>query len=238
MKEKLGLPIVRIEKFDPDLQLGQLSKLYQEVFAGPPWNEYTQCMSCSEFFGLNTNSRDICGNCGNELVLAYPEDKTKKYILKEIAKPESSSFIAKQGDEIVGFVWGYVYETPFDFVKEKYRTLEMQDKIRDLLTEEDIREKFFYFSECGVSENERGKGISNLLSNKLIQETKKMGLPLVMRTNWKSPMVAVAESFYMKQLIGPKAKVDRFRNVINLGGEIVNNFQDIEIEERVLFVLK
>lgn len=237
--EKLFIePQPRIETFNPKADLQQVTMLYAQVFAGPPWNEYTKCTGCFEFFGLQTKPEDLCGNCGNQLVLAYPEKETKEYILKEKNRPNSICILAKDGDEIIGFAWGYTYASPVNFVEQKYRTQEMKDKIVQLFQADGISCDFFYFSECGVKEDKRGRNISNLLAEALFRRSKILNLPVILRTNWQSPMMAVAERFGMRQIMGPCVEIDRLDRSIRTTGNVVNDFSDSEIEERVLFVLQ
>jgi len=228
----------QIEMFIPERDMIATAKLYAEVFADSPWNEYTRCVGCMEFFGLQSRPGDCCGNCGKELVLAYPIDETRQYIEDESRRPDGSIFIMKKDEEIVGFAWGFSYPSIDDFVKEKYRTQQMQDKIKKMLEKSGVINAFFYFSECGIRMDQRGNGFSNLLSGFLFKEAGKTGLPIVLRTNCESPMVAVAQRFGMTQVMGPIVEIDRInKNILTKNGA-VNDFVDSEIEERVLFVLK
>lgn len=227
-----------VENFVPWVDLGITADLYAEIFAGPPWNEYTNCGGCKKFFGLQTKPGDNCGSCGMELALAYPFEETKEYIIDETSRNNSSVFLMKKNDELVGFVWGYSYDSTEDFVKEKYRTPEMQSKIKDVLAQNNVAQAFYYFSECGIRIDQRGNGFSNTLSGLLIQEGRKTKLPIVMRTNWESPMVAIAQRFGMTQIMGPLTEIDKNEKRVLLKNGSVNNLRDSEIKERVLFVLK
>lgn len=228
----------KIETFNPETDLTPLAELYARVFAGPPWNEYTMCTGCEKFSGLSTNPGDDCISCGKMLVLAYPIEKTKNYIAKEAHRDNAVAFTMSIKDELIGFVWGYTYNSPDEFVKEKYKTPFMQNGIKNLLTNIGIENKFFYFSEVGIRNDQRGKGFSNSLSKLLFKESKIMNLPVVMRTNWESPMVVVANRFGMTQFMGPKTMIDRISRKILRTRKTANDFLDTEIEQRVLFVLK
>lgn len=194
----------KIEKFDAEKDLASVAELYAQVFAAPPWNEYTVCAGCEKFSGLSTNPGEDCSNCGGILNLAYPTEKTKDYITKDAARDDAAIFVMKVNNELVGFVWGYSYNSPDDFVNEKYKTSLMRNGIKDLLTNIGVENKFFYFSEIGIRNDQRGKDFSNILSQLLFQRSSRMKLPVVMRTNWESPMVAVANRFGMSQIMGPK----------------------------------
>lgn len=239
MKEFEYKPVEpKIEKFNAEKDLAKVAKLYGEVFADPPWNEYTRCLGCKEFFGLQTKPGGCCANCGKELALAYPIEETKRGVLDETGRISSIAFVMKRNEDIIGFSWGFSYPSTGDFVQGKYRSLEMQSRIKDVLAKNSVTQEFFYFSECGVKIDQRGKGFSNLLSESLLREAEKTKLSIVMRTNWESPMVAVAQRFGMTQIMGPMMEIDKARKTIVPKKGAVNNFIDMEIEERVLFVLK
>ncbi len=228
----------KVEKFNPEQDLIKISELYAEVFAGPPWNEYVRCMDCKEFFGLGRKPEDRCSNCSGNLTLAYPLDETKRYVMDETQRKNASAFTMKDGNNLIGFVWGFAYPSANEFAKEKYRTPQMQNAITRLLEANGVTGTFFYFSECGVRVDQRGKGFSSLLSGLLLEEASKTKLPTVMRTNWESPMVAVAQRFQMKQIMGPTMEIDKVRRTIVSKKGTVINFTDMEIEERVLFMLQ
>src|SRR3989344_3515203 len=220
---------------------GELAELYADVFAGPPWNEYTQC-ACNKYFGRETRAGDICpdGECQNRSILvpAYPRIETGEKIKKECARPDAVTFVIKKGQDIVGFSWGFSYQSPEEFAIEKYRTDGVRNKMVNLLTQYGVSSKFFYFSECGVKETERGNGYSNLLAKLLVDQARNNNLPLVMRTNWQSPMVAVARKFDMQQVMGPEVYIDNLSKTITQTSNIVNGIRDSEIGDRVLFVIQ
>ena len=228
----------KLETFNPETDLTPVANLYAQVFAGPPWNEYTVCSGCEKFSGLSTNPGEDCTSCGKMLTLAYPVEKTKNYIIKDANRDDAVGFIMKINSELAGFVWGYSYDSVDDFVNEKYKTSDMKSGIRELLANNGIVNKFFYFSEIGVREDQRGKGFSNFLSGLLLKEAREKNLPVIMRTNWQSPMIVVANNFGMIQIMGPHVEIDRNSRKITNTGQVVNNFMDSEIGERVLFVIR
>jgi hypothetical protein len=239
MKEFISKPAgIKLEKFVIEKDLVSTAKLYAEVFAGPPWNEYTKCMGCNDFFGLESKPKFPCNNCGKELTLAYPTDETEQHIVNEISRKNASIFVMKKQDSLIGFVWGFSYQSSDDFVIEKYLKPQMQKEIILLLGRNGIADEFFYFSECGIKTDQRGNKLSNILSEALIKEAQKTGLSIVLRTNYASPMVAVAERFGMTQIMGPRVEIDKTNMKILAGNESVINFTDSEIEERVLFMLQ
>jgi len=225
---------INIEPFNLENDLANTASLYANIFSGPPWNEYTQCTVDKIFFGKETKPGELCNKCGSELVLAYPLDETKDYIKKEYSRPNSSFLIAKSRTELIGFAWGFIYNQPSDFVTEKYRTEEMQQRVIKTLENNGVSSNFFYFSEAGVIGNFRGRGLSNQLSGKLIDQAKILNCPIVMRTNCLSPMVKIAQNVGMDLVYGPITRVDSIKKEFLRTGTF-KNFLDIENSDRVLF---
>lgn len=208
---------------ESEQELMQLADLYALVFADAPWNEFTRSLECNSFFGRETSVGDVCPNCGDNLVEAYPQKETSSYINKELLKPNSILSLVKNDGEIIAFAWGFSIQNPELLASQKYQTVDMKRSIVGTLEANSVSGSFFYFSECGVSPNERGKGLSNQLSAAMINQAATLGQPLVMRTNFQSPMVKVAARFGMRQIMGPTPTG-------------VVNFLDIENTDRVMFV--
>lgn len=212
-----------------------LARTYEQVFAGPPWNEFKVCTGdgCGKSFGLEAKGQDICP-CDKKAMLSafYPRVETLESIKKETEREGAKIEVKYAEDgEIIGFVWGYPTR-PEEFVKEKYKTDDGRTQITNLLSNQGIIGDFFYFSETGILPEFRGKGLSNEFAKIMVDAAFDTYLPLVMRTNWQSPMVAVAQRFNMQQIMGPKSVA---RNgEIYATGEIIN-MRDPENIERVLF---
>ncbi len=216
--------------------MSELAKTYEVVFAGPPWNEYKKCTgdSCDKTFGLETKGQDVCP-CPEDALLEpfYPRRETLSAISKETSKPGAIvDKKRKEAGELIGFAWGFPTSVE-DLVAEKYKTETGQELIKQVLNESGVVENVFYFSETGVKPENRGQGISNIFAQTMVSESERLGIPLVMRTNWQSPMVAVAQKFGMQQVLGPE--------VIRQNGEIrktgnTRGAMDPENRDRVLYI--
>lgn len=219
--------------------LEELTNVYADVFAGPPWNEYTQCSTQGTFYGKETKPGENCSCCNMQLALAYPFLETKEYITKELQRPDATLVLLRNGKDIAGFSWGFSYENPEAFAQEKYKTVEMQNTIKDLLIQQGIEGKFYYLSESGIKDDPqlRGRGISNQFHSLRLAEAKKLGIPALQRTSCEGPMYRTS-SKYMQQIMGPEVRVDTIARSFTRTGTIVNNCLDKEIEPRVLFVVK
>lgn len=236
-REKQPYQGITIEQIDPRKNLyalRQLAQIYADAFAGPPWNEYTRCTTeVVTFFGRGNMPGTLCPNGDGKLVLAYPLEDTMKYISKEMDRPNSTMFIGKDHGKIIGFSWGYTYNEPKEFALDKYTTPEMQEKVTALLKANGL-EQFYYFSETGISDEYRGHGIANQFYDVRMKNAKALGFPIIVRTNCESPMMAVATRSNFTQIMGPAMIVDGARRIIQPTNRIIN-FQDTEIERRVLF---
>jgi hypothetical protein len=209
--------------------------LYAKVFAGPPWNEFCRCSCCNKFYGQEQSIGLPSPCCSESLIEAYPLAETSDYIIKELAEKNALlTYLVNFNNEIFGFAWGY-QSTPQQFAGEKYQTQEMRQTIINLLNSAGLHEELpiYYFSECGVEENNRGKGCANILTQEIIETAKFLGLPLLMRTNCQSPMVAVAQKFGMKQFFGPEMI---YQNSQIITTERIINGTDLENPNRVLFI--
>lgn len=237
-QEQAPLEPAIIKNLDPlaEEDIMQTALLYAEVFAGPPWNEYTVCGSCEQFQGQETQVGDNCPHCEGTLQEAYPLQSQTETIRKEISKENAAAFILREEDgTIKAFAWGFSYDSAEAFANTKYHEATMQSDIKSLLQEKDITGPFFYLSEVGIHPDYRNNGLANTLSGLLVQEAKAKDMSLVMRTNAKSPMVAVAKKFGMSQIMGPE--VYTFNNAVGTTDKVIG-FQDRENEDRILFLLK
>ena len=199
-----------------------LAVLYADVFADPPWNEFTRSVGCNSLFGRETQLGDICPNCGDLLTEAFRVDEVIRDTKAELANPDAVLVTREEEGKLIGFAWGYSC-SPAQLLDKKYQSAEMKSKLLSLFSNEGVGDSFFYFSEIGVSPLFRNRGLSNEMSSELVNQAATLGKRLIMRTNFQSPMVRVAQRFEMRQIMGP-----------SLAGTI--NFMDTENADRVLFV--
>ncbi len=220
-------------------ELGAMASVYADAFAGMPWNEYTQCASEGKFFGKETNPGDVCTSCGEtELTEAYPESETREYITKELERPDSSLYLLRHEQEVVGFTWGFSYGSPEEFAIEKYRSPELQERIANVLGRHGVTSSFYYLSESAIRDSPelRGKGVSLIFHQVRLALASEKGMPAVQRTSSEGPMYRTSQKSGMTQISGPEVIVDTASRTFNRTGNYVNDEIDTEIEPRVLFV--
>lgn len=244
--------MTEMPKFDLDLrrltgeppepttdELGAMAAVYADAFAGSPWHEYTKCVGEDKFFGRETQLGDLCSSCGEEaLIEAYPDGETRKYITKELTRPDSSLFLLRHDDDVVGFTWGFSYSSAEEFAQEKYGTLEMQERVAHTLGRNGIDSAFYYLSESAILDKPslRGRGISLLFHQVRLEVAREKGLPAVQRTSAEGPMYRTSQKSGMTQVSGPEVVVDTMKKTFTRTGKYVDNEIDAEMEPRVLFV--
>lgn len=227
-----------IDNIVPERDLEEVTQVYAKVFAGPPWNEHTRCPNEDKFFGRDTKPGDNCPSCSDGILeVAYPADSTSKKILKEISRPKAVGLIKRDKDDrIVGFSWGYAYQSPLEFAQDKYPAF-MHDTIEKILTSNSTDGELYYLSETGIVDEFRGKGLTNEFYFIRLQLARSYGLPVVVRTNYESPIIAVTQKFGFRQIMGPRAFANKERTEIIVTDELVNGYRDEHNPSRVLLVL-
>lgn len=230
--------MIEISLLNPTRDVPEVARVYAEVFAGPPWNEWTKCAQEDRYFGKETQPGDSCPKCNSSLQLAYPLEPTMAYIKKETSRDGAFAFVGRYDGRIIAFSWMFNYASPEDFAREKYSgSSEMQQKIGSTLEEVGIDNDFAYYSETGILVPYRGQGLSNIFWARRIAEAERQRLPSVQRTRWDSPMTVVARRFNFQQLLGPTSypMVDSAGNkTITRDGGVVR-FLDTINPDRVLF---
>ena len=242
MSEQLTLE--RVAGSPPDLNtpdLKALAGLYARVFAAEPWNENTLCPSSSAFFGVDTQPGEICPEpgCGAMLEPAYPLEQTMGYIEEELTRPDAALLLLRdrsRKDALVGFSWGFSYDSPESLATAKYKTPAMQVAISGLLRRLKLGTSgLWYLSESGIENDSRyrGKGISREFHTRRLAIARSLGLDAIQRTSAFGNMYRTTKRT-MTQIMGVETAPDANGELLPTG-VVVNNMPDTEIEGRVLF---
>ncbi len=244
--------IIEIKNINPaDLsQVSQIASLYADVFAGPPWNEATKCLTSDSFYGLDTQAGSPCPDCSSPLTEAYPQFETTKYILGELGKTNPIGLLAFVNSELAGFSWGY-QTTPEELAEStKWKTSEMKVKVKDLLADYGVTGQFFFGSETGVDPKYRDKGLGRKLVKARLNEILSSGEKYALvRTNVNSPMYGIIDGGKTKgldgffQILGPISNRNFWTGKWELRKEAgkpvyENDMVDSEDPDRVLFLFK
>ncbi|MCX6713855.1 MAG: GNAT family N-acetyltransferase [Candidatus Vogelbacteria bacterium] len=106
--------MVTISSIDPYREsevVQQLVEAYASVFGEEPWNEGYRCPSCGEAFPLGSELV-FCPLCAKKgwsipVVKYWPTETILTDFYREVGKPSARCLVAKDGDKVVGFAWGY-----------------------------------------------------------------------------------------------------------------------------------
>lgn len=174
----------------------QLIECFRDVFAAPPWGEYLKCPNCGFYFS-NNNPYILEGNlkhveCNTDLVDFWPREEVRQDLEKQIT-PNSSAFLAMEGDKVVGFTWGYPM---------KIRDMVAELGLLKLVIDIDEETTIFYQDEVGVLEEYRGKKIAKKLvyhrTKHFMENNPDVSLGFV-RTR-KSPEPSITYLWYVNKL--------------------------------------
>lgn len=231
---------LQIESFSLTLNRGQLPEVagvYAKVFAGPEWGEVSKCTNTGKFFPTEVGLP--CSYCNINTVEAYPLNETVDYIQKELSRPNARAWVVRDGEKIVGFSWGFSYESPEAFAQEKYTSQETRQQVAGLLRSNGVNGEFYYLSESGVISDPayRGQGLGNRFHEIRLEVADNLGMPAVQRTSCTSNMAAVSKK-YMRQIMGPMVQVTRTESGRRIEPMFViaNDEVDQENPNRTLFV--
>ena len=107
---------------DGETYLRGVIDCYQKCFAGPPWNESHICTVCNQQYGIDIiesiSPLLIClkKDCDGQLEEFWSASQVAADFLNETkddyeASKTASSWIALDGDEVIGICWGYTLTT-------------------------------------------------------------------------------------------------------------------------------
>ncbi len=177
--------------------LRQVARLDNKIFCGEPWNEGTFCESCGGMQGHGP----ACNTCG---ILAISVDERSILIGSELQNKNSKIAIIKDGEEVVGYGWGYQYDSVEDFVSSKYQKSETQQAVKAAINNFGISSSFYYYSGMGIDMDYRGQGLSNIMGKEIDDHAKSLGLPGITRTYYNSPIVKMRQNLNFEIIVGPQ----------------------------------
>lgn len=107
------MPNVKFVQFDintctQDL-LEKFIRVYQEVFADPPWNEWLHCPICHKHWGIEQKAEVEALNfqhCHVAMEEFWPHDTVESDLRHEL-EGKSSCWLAFLNDRVIGFCFGY-----------------------------------------------------------------------------------------------------------------------------------
>lgn len=188
-----------------------IARVYKEVFGSPPWNEAFKCNGCAASYGRECRA---CQICGGPLEDFYDIDKTAADIEACFAMTRARICLVLGGTDardITGFAWSWedtldnLNRLKFDLKPTDLRRLQDTGNI-------DRDDRLSYFSEFGLMESERGKGIGKRLYDTLFSSMDmSQAKGTIMRTSRKSPASDIAR----KSMLFPQKIIYEYRDAMD-----------------------
>lgn len=190
----------------PNTNLLQIARLDNKIFCGPEWGKGDFCDECGAMKFTQRHVPDpeaqVCENCGDlQISVGIRANKIKRELRKEAS---CIAVATNQDQEIVGYGWGFVYDSPETFVNQKYKADHTRQIVKEAIERFGINDKFYYFSGMGIDFNYRGQGLSHLLGKKVDDYAKELNLPGISRTLFDSPIVTMRKRLGFQVIVGPE----------------------------------
>jgi ribosomal protein S18 acetylase RimI-like enzyme len=187
-------------RFDPHLLRSQpkvydqLARLYCDVFAGEPFNEYRQCPVCNKYFSHDQVELQGISSCSNghaksPLKIAWEVEPVKVEIMDQASEPGFCGFLALTQEDLAGFSWARIIT--FEELRRHW-----DKEIVDVVQSRTALGELVYFDELGVDPKKRGLGIGRKLVSSICKWAKDEHgeLLTLLRTHQNSPARHLFES--------------------------------------------
>jgi GNAT superfamily N-acetyltransferase len=155
----MNISVHLIEPFSDAKAVRSIVLCYQKAFGGTPWNEGYLCPhpKCGDAFPFSLQS-ERCPSCAARgdttlLVEYWPMSRIASDFYREMKKPGALCFIARDGEVVVGFIWGY------RIVVDK----DIDDYLESPGLHHLIAGDFFYIDDVAIVPEYQGRGIGKKL---------------------------------------------------------------------------
>lgn len=163
--------------------LTQLIECYRDVFADGPWHEWLMCPVCKKYWGIrdrNALASSRFQHCDTPLVDFWSKESVASDLRHEITS-ESSCWLAMNGDDIVGFCWGY----PITVINlEKKLGISFSDRLKINPKNNGL---IAYQDEVGVLSTYRGHKIAKMMISRRLKDFISQGLKIGIVRTRQSP---------------------------------------------------
>jgi len=186
----------------------KIAEIYKEVFASPPWNEAYKCTQCKTQYGRRYVGAQCCGFPLEDF---YDIEKITAEFDAYFAMTRARICLVLGGadaKEITGFAWSW-QDTLEDLNRLKFKL--DPTNLRQLQDAGNIDrdDRLSYFSEFGLKESERGKGIGKQLYDTLFSTMDMSEAKgTIMRTSRQSPASTIAQ----KSIMFPQKIIYEYRD--------------------------
>ena len=150
-----------------------LAGSYQTIFGSKPWGEWKKCSICQKIWGIE-DSAEIDAlehrHCDHPLEDYWETGGLLKMFAENSVKDGFSSAIAFDGENVVGFCWGY--GVALSDLAEKLALPGVEEKIASLGADFPMA----YLSDIAVNAEYRGSGIAKKLITLFVEQQKNSGV--------------------------------------------------------------
>ncbi len=174
----------------------EITKLYKDVFAGPPWFEFAKCVNCGINYGEAelTANRCNCKSCSQELKLEpfCSDEQIQSTVLNAVGSNCFIGILARDlaSNKRLSFSWGFQVPS-VDAPTVKF------EQVNELISSKGlIREDLFYSAETGVLPEFQRIGLGTLTSFKRLQIAKDSGFDGVVFRTINPGLVRVYEKLF------------------------------------------
>lgn len=173
----------------------QLVNCFKEVFSENPWGEWMTCSVCGNYWGkesLDKLIKDGFYHCNTALRDFWTHAEVMQDIVSGTTE-QSSNWIAKDNDKIIGFCWGN-----YDTIKnlESYLAVNFDSSQYKKLS----NFRLGYQSELGVISGYRGNKIAKQLAYRRLLDFLRMSVDYVIVRVKRNPEPSKTYSWYIEKL--------------------------------------
>ncbi len=192
---------VRVVKYDVTERrhIEPLINCYRQVFADPPWNEWKKCSNpdCPDpngFWGKKDTKLLSSWNfrhCGMPLDDYWPRDQVRQDLEHELTDI-TSCWLCFDGEQVVGFCWGYPITLG-----------ELEEKLKTeiaISSQGDKRQLVAYQDEMGLIDRYRGSGLAKTMFLRRLDDFLSLGLKTTIVRTRELPNPSVTFSWFVGKL--------------------------------------
>lgn len=194
--------------------LRKIAKLYADIFADPPWNEYMVCPN-KHYSGKGIKEQELCNRCNMPLELAYPEDRVINSIIKNACNKQGGCLSVFENVDEIPHAAGWGSTCSLDkFCAKYYKTQEMRQVVSQKIDRFMKNKEIFYLSEIFVAPEARGQGIGTSITNALMNRARELNLNIIFLTHCDSPMARIAKKCEMLPIINVGEDLGRPKRIL------------------------
>lgn len=203
------------------IDVTQLAKKYQSIYAHSPWGEWKICSSdtCHKYWGIEDKpvlEKLNFKHCNKPVLDYWPIDFLLEKF-KSLEKRQLTLIIAKDDvkNEIIGFCWGYIKS------KEDFKERIFSGRAPNFIPNMNLFDgQVSYLSEIAVAPNYREKGFGKSLLNLYTNQQKNTNWVFTQTKGGKNPSISYKWfqnlGFYTSDAFNKKSMVVQILEISSL----------------------